>query len=853
MSAEDVRNLGGSGSSQVPVAPTPEEISNRPGLPAIRYRVGTYSSFRQAMIERSASVEVGDGERTAWPLRDWTTRASDDYGMALLEMWAYLADILTFYQERIANEAFLRTAVLPESVRRLVALLGYEPAPGVAAATHLAFAVERDKRVEISEGLRVQSVPGQNEKPQKFETIENTLAWATLNEMRPKATKLQTLGEGETKACLEGTETGLEVGDYILLVGIERAGDPDSEQWEIRRLSEVEPDQQRNITTIGWERGLGNVPYTLPPTDPKLYALGLRAYPFGHDAPAHTDLTPELKKQYPEDWNNPIRYVSEDSGEPKHLFLDAVYNRIDADSWVILMTTDPIKPPAPSIYESYIELYRVEEAWEMVRLDYTLASRVTRLTFDIVEQIRGEETVEQPKNIDYFPMQGTIVLAQTDELTLAKQFAEDEKKLVLNGYYPELEKGRKLILTAEAASGSDGQIVGVVQIEEVTHHAGSSSVTFVEDLPDVKRESVRLYGNAVEATHGETVAEEVLGSGDASSAFQSFDIRKSPVTFVPQPSAPRGIANTLEVRVGGVRWREVPTLHGHGGDERIYTTTVDEEGLMRVQFGDGKTGARLPSGRDNVVATYRQGLGREGIVAAGSLKTLLDRPVGLRSVTNPAATEGGVDRENLQEARASAPNTVRTFDRIVSLRDFEDAAREFVGVAKAQATLVRDGGEQMVRLTVASNQGTDIDRLCTDLATGLDSRRDPNRKLDVARYDPVPVKVTATLHVHPDHEDEVVLAAARRALAEAFAFDRLELGQDIHLSDTYRTLQDVDGVLWVFIELFQYKVEEDRVSHLAEENREKPVQAHLPIDPGELAVIADLADDIVVTSGEGRP
>ena len=66
-------------------------------------------------------------------MRDWTARGSDDYGIALLEMWAYLADILTFYQERIANEAFLRTALLRASVLRLAALLDYRPAPGVAA------------------------------------------------------------------------------------------------------------------------------------------------------------------------------------------------------------------------------------------------------------------------------------------------------------------------------------------------------------------------------------------------------------------------------------------------------------------------------------------------------------------------------------------------------------------------------------------------------------------------------------------------------------------------------------------------------------------------------------------------
>jgi hypothetical protein len=210
---------------------------------------------------------------------------------------------------------------------------------------------------------------------------------------------------------------------------------------------------------------------------------------------------------------------------------------------------------------------------------------------------------------------------------------------------------------------------------------------------------------------------------------------------------------------------------------------------------------------------------------------------------------GGVDRENPLEARSNAPNTVRTFGRIVSLRDFEDAAREFVSVAKARATLKWDSGEPVVQLTVASRRGADIDRTCADLGTALDSRRDPNRRLAVAPYSEVPVLVEATVHVHPDHQAEAVLAAARRALAGAFAFDRLGLGQDINLSDTYQVLQKVDGVLWVSIDRLQFKEQRDRNSHGA---TGEPVQAHLRIDPSELAVIRDPVTDAVVRPGMGR-
>src|SRR5207247_831372 len=72
-------------------------------------------------------------------LQGLTTRRDDDYAIGLLDLWAALADVLTFYQERYANEAFLRTATQRESIARLARLLDYRLAPGAAATTQLAF------------------------------------------------------------------------------------------------------------------------------------------------------------------------------------------------------------------------------------------------------------------------------------------------------------------------------------------------------------------------------------------------------------------------------------------------------------------------------------------------------------------------------------------------------------------------------------------------------------------------------------------------------------------------------------------------------------------------------------------
>ena len=89
----------------------------------------------------------------------------------MVEWWAYLADILTFYNERIANESYLGTAILPEGVNHLIQLLGYRPRPALGAKVTLAGLLAAGARVPVAlpQGMQVQSKPGPGASPQVFE------------------------------------------------------------------------------------------------------------------------------------------------------------------------------------------------------------------------------------------------------------------------------------------------------------------------------------------------------------------------------------------------------------------------------------------------------------------------------------------------------------------------------------------------------------------------------------------------------------------------------------------------------------------------------------------------------------
>ncbi|MFO0992818.1 MAG: hypothetical protein U1E67_12905 [Hyphomicrobiales bacterium] len=154
-------------------AATPLPIFNRPGLSEIAFRIGTFATFREAMLESIAQEAA---------LAGLTTRESDDYAITFLELFAAVGDVLAFYNERIANELFLRTARERDSLLRLTRLIGYRLRPGLAAQTMLSFALDAGASARIRKGFKVMSVPGQDEKPQIFETIEQIVANADIND-----------------------------------------------------------------------------------------------------------------------------------------------------------------------------------------------------------------------------------------------------------------------------------------------------------------------------------------------------------------------------------------------------------------------------------------------------------------------------------------------------------------------------------------------------------------------------------------------------------------------------------------------------------------------------------------------
>ena len=107
------------------------EIVRLEGQPTVDYMARDYDSILQAM--RSL---------IPYKLPEWTDHASEaDFGNVLLQLFAHMGDILSYYQDRVANESFLGTARTRRSVIEHLRLIGYSLATAAPASTVLSISV----------------------------------------------------------------------------------------------------------------------------------------------------------------------------------------------------------------------------------------------------------------------------------------------------------------------------------------------------------------------------------------------------------------------------------------------------------------------------------------------------------------------------------------------------------------------------------------------------------------------------------------------------------------------------------------------------------------------------------------
>ncbi len=830
---------------------TPVKIYNRPGLPEIRYRTGDHAAFRESLLARLS----GSGLPA---LRKLSTRSQDDFTIALLDAFSVAGDVLTFYNERIANESYLGTATEQFSLVQLARLIGYEFRPGVAAGTYLAFTMEEvpgqlllsptEKSqaeippVTLKAGTKVQSTPGPGETAQTFETIESIEARPEWNAMQPRLLQPQQQILVGSIVVLEGTTNDVKAGDILLVHNGNAA----------KKILKSEADATQNTTRLylsaaatlpGFaepeivvDGNSGDYPEKLALTESVIQGLVTKTWRM-EDLSALADMqgwsatelanglikatTPVADKSLISVFRrktgvfgyNALKQVTYNDTVPKPASdwlewdLDEAYNKVYLDSsyeQVLPGSHIAVQNAGDTLETSAV--YNVTGAEIRTRTAYGLSAKTTELTIasganwwngnqSKLSEIRPVtiHAQDEPLPLAYLPVEAVV---SGDTVTLSR-------------YYPGLKTGSVVVFTGERADLKGTVNNEIRWLKEIYVCKGITVLVFDTPLDwTYIRSTVTINANVAAATHGETVT-EVLGSGNAASVFQKFTLKQNPLTHISSTSA-SGTASTLEIRVNNLLWYEAPSFFERGPSEHIYITRLDDEGKTTVIFGDGINGARLPTGQENIRASYRKGIGAAGNVKANQLSQLMSRPLGLKSATNPLAASGAQDAEGVEDIRANAKLTIYTLDRIVTLQDYEDFARAFAGISKAMATWVWTGQKRSICLTVAGSNGAAVaagSLLYENLLDAIAGAGIPSVPVNLLSYQPRYFKIKASILVHQDYVAEMILKNVEDALRNQFSFAVRLFGQAVALSEVISVMQHVEGVVAVDTDEF-YRTDE---------------------------------------------
>jgi Baseplate J-like protein len=755
-------------SNTTPVCPCdghlPEAPTNLPGLSQIAYRDGTFREFRRAML----TPREGEHELSTPQGRIWRPGADGDLAVMIAEWWAYVADILTFYNERIANQDYLRTADQPESVKRLIQLLGYRPRPAIGATATLAALVTPGQSALLPKGLQFQSKPGPGQEAQTFELDAATSIGAP--DAVPANPIAALLAPDASTLLLQGIVRNINGGDLLLLR--ERANPSAMPALVAVSLASTE-------TLTG-----GAQQTRLALAKPPAASAGLTA--------AQASLV--RNNQSIGLWSFFGGAVASDpSGSGSILIqLASLARQIHAGDWVLL--TMPSTSLGPALLQ------------------------VTANTDVIWDATGTESDPTTPHDADHpLPVPHT----QLTVAALPSSSSWDGAAATVSVRFDWIEVGRLkdqppgpftgtpptllAIQPAKFPSSNDRPVL--VQDSAGNGMAANGNASTPDRLvlgnlpapvPALQSPFSVLY-NLLPVSRGKTVSNEVVGSGDAAVAGQSFPLAKSPVTYLQKGAS---YASTIAITVDGQPWKEVASFYGQPGDARIFVTSEDEKGKTHVSFGDGVNGARLPTGTNNIVATYRTGAGAAS-PPAGKLTVIAQSFPGLRSVLNPIAASGGADSDPPDQIRQYAPRSVLTFGRAVSVFDYEAIAAQVPGVKRAGASWSWDNVRQRTAVTVYV--GDDAGAVAS-VSSVLRAAGDPNRPVSVTLASPIPVLLLLAILVTPGMDADTIRAGVKSALTDAesglFAPARLRIGQPVFDSQIEAACLSVEGAVAVIASLF---------------------------------------------------
>ena len=765
-----------------------------------------HQAIKRRLLARISATEI-DGARA---LERLGTRQDDDPAIALIDSFAGSLHILAWNARQLFDDGSIRRTQDRDALTDLTRLLGYEPRPALAATTTIAFTLDdfdqSPKVVTIPKGMKVASIPGQGETPQVFETdadLEARIEWNALKPVLPK--DVPPVSASTASIVIAGTATTAKTGDLVL-VYLEPQTSP--VKWLCARIAnvvrfpnpEAGPPQTRIDLTS--KLTLPVVPAQQGPQfQNRVIILGQRAAAFGATAPDIRLMSDDIKTDLGNtanasatDWKE--FHMPTGTANGGKVDLDAIYADAMRDRFVVF---------SRGTSTGSNRIGRILSVVELSRKDFGLSAKVSQI------DVRGVNLTATASASFRDKVRETTIYLETARETLLVM-DEDEKlptdaapdRITVVGEI-DLPVGRRLVLTGEPWSAPLGQQAPISEVATLLSSSSASGATeliFEKQLvSDFHSITLSVLANCAGASQGETPASgaEPIGSGDAAVPTPRFQLKRSPLAYVPA-SNPRGYAPAIEVRVNDRLYAEQPSIFELDSGDHAYTVKSVRDGKSELQFA-----GRLPSGTHNVSALYRTGGGMAGNLEVGRITTLMAPIAGVRGARNPVPADGGSDAETIDDMRTAAPQSIRTLDRVVSLGDFEAFARSYRGIGKAAATELRAKARSIVCLTIATTTfepptpGSDI---IVDLSDELARVTVPGRIIRIEGFTDLTAQVTVALAIDPAFRRGDIEAAVRAQLGLDFGRAARNFGEALHRSAILAAIHKVEGVIAATLPVF---------------------------------------------------
>src|SRR6478752_5056295 len=374
------------------------------------------------------------------------------------------------------------------------------------------------------------------------------------------------------EVVLKGTSTELKAGDFLLVIV---DGGATQANRRTRRINAVTTDKTSNTTSVRWTEPKNEI-YADSDDKIEIFALRVTASAFGHDAPNWILLPPELTNSdgkhstalYKENWDDSTKASFVLPSVGGGILLDATYDDAHGATdetttrWAVL--DDGANHQVVKVTSGAAETVSA----------YSLNSKVTRINL--------AESLDAGK----FRLRTTTIRTGSERLEIEPNLplgaVVSGSTLILDGLFPKL-KADQAVAIKGPEDGGDPEILlmemGALQGPPVVDEP--HNVTTVTLKKALTRSYVRsgsvLLANLVGVSQGESVREEILGSGNGT-AFQTFKLKNVPLTYLAatDPDGLSAVESSLAVTVNRVAWEEEPTLLGGLPSDQTYRTYDDD-------------------------------------------------------------------------------------------------------------------------------------------------------------------------------------------------------------------------------------------------------------------------------------